>query len=211
MDSELFEHTIPLMILSFLGTWMILEYFIPSLAPFIPITDTIRTYTTILASSAWGLGIAVLTLSHIKAIYMKRESPYWGYSILYLISFGLMGLAGLFGGTNGIKFLWAYDNIYSPGHMALYSTTAFFITTAGFRVFKFRNLDSTILLVSGSIVLMSVLPIFTGTIPFMGPLGNWIMTVPGVAGYRAFTIGVAIGIIGLGIRIFLHKHPEVLK
>jgi len=211
MDSELFEHTIPLMILSFLGTWMILEYFIQPLAPLIPVTDTIRTYTTILASAAWGLGIAVLTLSHLKAIYVKRESPFWGYSVLYLISFAAMGLAGLFGGPSGTQFLWAYDNIYSPGHMTLYATTAFFITTAAFRVFRFRNLDSTILLVSGCIVLMSVLPIFTGTIPFIGPLGTWIMTVPGVAGYRAFTIGVALGIIGLGIRIFLHKHPEVLR
>ena len=211
MDSELYEHTIPLMILSFLGTWMILEYFIQPLAPLIPITDTIRTYTTILASAAWGLGIAVLTISHLKAIYIKRESPFWGYSILYVISFIAMGLAGLFGGTTGIQFLWAYDNIYSPGHMTLYSTTAFFITTAAFRVFRFRNLDSTILLVSGCIVLMSVLPIFTGFIPFIGPLGTWIMTVPGVAGYRAFTVGVALGIIGLGIRIFLHKHPEVLR
>ena len=211
MDSELYEHTIPLMILSFLGTWMILEYFIQPLAPLIPITDTIRTYTTILASAAWGLGIAVLTISHLKAIYIKRESPFWGYSVIYLISFVAMGLAGLFGGTTGIQFLWAYDNIYTPGGQTLYATTAFFIITAAFRVFRFRNLDSTILLVAGTIVLMSVLPIFTGLIPFIGPLGNWIMTVPGVAGYRAFTIGVALGIIGLGVRIFLHKHPEVLR
>jgi hypothetical protein len=199
------------MILSILGTWMILEYFIQPLAPLIPLTDTIRTYTTILASASWGLGIAVLTLHHLRNIYRKSESPFWGYSVLYVISFVAMTLAGLFGGTTGERFLWAYDNIFSPAGMALYSTTAFFITTAGFRVFRFRNLDSTILLVSGSIVLMSVLPIFTGTIPFIGPLGQWIMNVPGVAGYRAFTIGVALGIIGLGIRIFLHKHPEVLR
>jgi len=199
------------MILSFLGTWMIAEYFIQPLSPLIPTTDTIRTYTTILASAAWGLGIAVLTLSHIRNIYRQTQDPFWGYSAFYLVSFLAMTLAGLFYGANGNPFLWGYDNIYAPGNMTLYSTTAFFITTAAFRVFRFRNLDSTVLLVSGTLVLMSVLPIFTGTIPFLRPLGAWIMNVPGVAGYRAFTIGVALGIIGLGVRIFLHKHPEVIR
>lgn len=211
VDSEFIENTLPLLILSFIGTVMVLENFFDPLSPIIPLTDTIRTYTTVLASAAWGLGIAVLTLSHIRAIYRKRESPSWVYSAVYMIAFLVMSLTGLAVGVAGERFIWLYDVIYSPGHMTLYSTTAFFITTAGFRVFRLRNLDSAVLLISGTIVLMSVLPIFTGFIPFIGPLGNWIMTVPGVAGYRAFTIGVAIGILGLGLRIFLHKHPEVLK
>jgi hypothetical protein len=58
---------------------------------------------------------------------------------------------------------------------------------------------------------MSVLPIFTGFIPILGVLGSWVMNVPGVAGYRAFTITLAVATIGLGLRIFLHRHPEVLR
>ena len=211
MDKEMYEHTIPLMLLSFLGTWIVAEYFFTPLESLIPITDTIRVYTTILASAAWGLGIAILTLSHVKKLYTQSQDPHWGFSAIYIVSFVGMCIAGLMGGTQGVNFLWAYDNIFAPGGMALYSTTAFFITTAAFRVFRVRNIDSTVLLVSGSVVLMSVLPIFTGIFPPISGMGAWIMTVPGVAGYRAFTIGVALGIIGLGIRIFLHKHPEVLK
>ncbi|MGD2200472.1 MAG: hypothetical protein PVJ38_02430 [Candidatus Bathyarchaeota archaeon] len=190
---------------------MIAEYFFQPLQALIPITDTIRTYATVLASASWGLGIAVLTIAHIRAVYQQRVSPHWGYSVIYLVSFAAMALAGLFQGTSGPSFLWGYDHIFAPSHQALYSTTAFFITSAGFRIFRFRNLDSTILLLCGTFVLMSVLPIFTGFIPQLSDIGGWIMNVPGVAGYRAFTIGVALGTIGLGIRIFLHRHPEVLR
>ncbi len=115
MDKELIEHTIPLMLLSFLGVWMVSEYFFAPLAPLIPITDTIRVYTTIIASAAWGLGIAILTLSHVKKIYTKSQDPHWGYSALYLVSCLAMSIAGIMGGTQGFKYLWAYYNIFAQG------------------------------------------------------------------------------------------------
>jgi len=98
----------------------------------------------------------------------------------------------------------------APAGRALYSTTAFYITTAGYRVFRFRNVDAAVLLICGMFVLWSVLPIFTGPFPILSSIGAWINDVLAVACYRAFVIGVALGIIGLALRIFLHKHPEVL-
>lgn len=209
--ADLYERTIPLLIVSILGAWMILEHFFTPLAPLIPITDTIRTYTTVLAGAAWGLGISVLTISHARRIYTVSRVPFWGYSVIYMIFFFYMVIAALMQGTNGELFIWGNQNLYSPAGQGLYSTTAFYITTAGYRVFRFRNLDATVLLASGTLVLMSVLPIFTGFIPILGTIGGWIMNVPGVAGYRAFTITVAVATIGLGLRIFLHRHPEVLR
>jgi hypothetical protein len=190
---------------------MILEYFIAPLEPLIPVTDTIRTYATVLASASWGLGISVLTISHARRIYTQSATPFWGYSIIYMLFFFFMVGSALMQGVQGEWFIWGNENIYSPAGQGLYSTTAFYITTAGYRVFRFRNLDAIVLLASGTLVLMSVLPIFTGFVPILGTIGNWIMTVPGVAGYRAFTITLAVATIGLGLRIFLHRHPEVLR
>jgi hypothetical protein len=195
--SDLYERTIPLLIVSFLGAWMILEYFIAPLEPLIPITDTIRTYSTVLASASWGLGIAVLTISHARRIYTQSRVPFWGYSIIYMIFLFFMIITALMDGTNAGWFLWGNENLYAPAGQGLYSTTAFYITTAGYRVFRFRNLDAIVLLASGTLVLMSVLPIFTGFIPIIGQVGGWIMNVPGVAGYRAFTITLAVATIGL--------------
>lgn len=209
--ADLYERTIPLFIVTVLGVWMILEYFFVPLESLIPVTDTIRTYSTVLASASWGLGIAVLTISHARRIYTMSKVPFWGYSVVYQAFFWFMVITALMQGIQGEWFVWGYSTLYSPPAQALYSTTAFYITTAAYRVFRFRNLDAIVLLASGTVVLMSVLPIFTGFIPIIGVLGGWIMNVPGTAGFRAFTITVAVATVGLGLRIMLHKHPEVLR
>jgi len=202
--------TIPLFILSILGVWMTLEYFFPFLAPLVPITDMIRTFATILASAAIGLGTAVLCIAHGRRIYRQTKDPFWGYSVIFIATFLAMFLSGLFQGTQGSIFLWLYDYIQAPGGQALYSTTAFYVTTAGYRVFRFRNLDATVLLIAGMFVMWSVLPLFTGPFPVLVTIAGWINDVWSVAAYRGFVIGVAFGIIGLSLRIFLHKHREVL-
>jgi hypothetical protein len=209
--ADLYERTIPLFIVTILGVWMILEYFLTPLEPLIPITDTIRTYSTVLASASWGLGIAVLTISHARRIYTMSREPFWGYSLVYQVFFWFMIVAALWQGVQGEYFVWGYMTLYSPPAQALYSTTAFYITTAAYRVFRFRNLDAIVLLASGTFVLVSVLPLFTGFVPILGQIGPWIMNVPGTAGFRAFTITVAVATVGLGLRIMLHKHPEVLR
>ncbi len=208
--SDTLRDSLPFFIISFLGAWMILEYFFPFLNPLIPVTDTIRTYATVLAAAAWGLGTALLTINHIRKIYRQSTQPHWAFSVIYLAGFLIMVAYGLMEGKTGNTFIWYYNTIVAPAGQALYSTTAFYITSAGYRIFRLRNLDATVLLVSGTLVLWSVLPLFTGFFPFLSPLGSWVSSVPSVAGYRAFTIGVALGTIGLGLRIFMHKHKEVL-
>jgi hypothetical protein len=208
--SEFVKETLPHMIISFLMAWMVLEYFFPVLGPLIPLTDTLRTYATVLAAAAWGLGTAVLTANHVRRIYRQQTEPHWLFSVVYMLGFAIMLIYGLIEGKSGSTFIWYYDVIVAPAGQALYSTTAFFITSAGYRIFRFRNLDATVLLIAGTLVLWSVLPLFTGFFPFLGPIGAWVSDVPAVAGYRAFTIGVALGTIGLGVRIFLQQHKEIL-
>lgn len=210
MDPELYQRKIPLFIVSFLGVWMIAEWFFEPLKPLMPITDTIRTFATIIAAASWGVGNAVLVIAHARRIYKRMTRPHWAYSVIFQICFWMMLIAGITQGSQGKTFQWLYNVIIAPAHRALYSTTAFYITTAGYRVFRFRNLDAAILLICGMFVLWGVLPLFTGAMPILGKIGTWISDVLAVACYRAFVIGVALGIIGLALRIFLHKHPEVL-
>jgi hypothetical protein len=117
---------------------------------------------------------------------------------------------GVLNTSSDTNFLWLYNHILAPAGQALYSTTAFYITTAGYRVFRLRNLDATVLMIAGMFVLWSVLPLFTGPIPVLVPIAMWINDVIAVAAYRGFVMGVALGIIGLALRIFLHKHKEVI-
>ncbi len=210
MDPENYKMTIPLYIVTILGVWMIVEYFIPALGPLVPVTDTIRTFATILAAASWGLGTAILCIAHGRRIIKQTKTPFWGYSLLFVICFIVMLGSALLEGLTGATWLWFYNYIIGPTGQALYSTTAFYVTTAGYRVFRFRNIDAAVLLICGMFLMWAVLPLFTGPFPVLVSIAGWINDVIAVAAYRGFVMGVALGIIGLAVRVFLHKHREVL-
>ena len=210
MKSETYKLTVPLFIVSILGTVMILEYFFSFLNPIIIYTDTLRSYATVISSAAIGVGTALLVILHSRRIYAKSDTPHWSYSIIFFIFFLATFLSGLLKGVRSDTFLWMFNYIQQPTGQAYYSCTAFYITTAAYRVFRFRNLDASVLLASGMLAMWAVLPLFTGSVPFIVPIFTWMNNTLVMAGYRAFGIGLALGTIGLGVRIFLHKHKEVL-
>jgi hypothetical protein len=211
MSDEMYKSTIPFWIITIVGFITILEYFFPPLNTLVGSTfETIRNYATILAGAAYGIGTALLAANHGRRIYRRATSPSWIFSVVFFVmllgTFAIM----LIGGERGPNSTWLFTYILAPSGQALYSTTAFYISTAGYRIFRFRNLDAAVLLISGMIILWSVLPLFTGPFPFLVPLASWLNNVPVVAGYRAFVMGTSLGTIGLGLRIMLQKHPEVL-
>jgi hypothetical protein len=211
MSDELYKSTIPFWIITVVGFVTILEYFFPFIQGIVGGSlEMLRTYSTIMAGAAYGIGTALLAANHGRRIYRRTTSPHWVFSVVFfamlLGTFAIM----LIGGERGPQSTWLFTYILAPSGQALYSTTAFYISTAGYRIFRFRNLDAAVLLISGMIILWSVLPLFTGPFPFLVPMASWLNNVPVVAGYRAFVMGTSLGSIGLGLRIMLQKHPEVL-
>jgi hypothetical protein len=211
MSDEIYKSTIPFWIITVVGFLTILEYFFPFVQGIIGGTlETVRTYTTILAGAAYGIGTALLAANHGRRIYRRSMTPHWAFSIVFFVMLLGTFVIMLIGGERGPNSTWLFTYILAPSGQALYSTTAFYISTAGYRIFRFRNLDAAVLLISGMIILWSVLPLFTGPFPFLVPMASWLNNVPVVAGYRAFVMGTSLGTIGLGLRIMLQKHPEVL-
>jgi len=211
MSDEMYKSTIPFWIITVLGALTVLEYFIPALQGIIggPL-EMVRTYCTIMAGAAYGIGTALLSMNHGRRIYRRSTGPSWMFSIIFFVAIVVTVGVMLLGGQRGDNTVWLFTYILAPSGQALYSMTAFYISTAGYRIFRFRNLDATVLLLSGMLILWSVLPLFTGPFPFLVPMASWLNNVPVVAGFRAFVMGTALGSIGLGLRIMLQKHPEVL-
>lgn len=211
MSDEIYKTTIPFWIITIVGFLTILEYFFPVIQGILGSSlETLRTFTTILAGAAYGIGTAMLTINHARRIYRREMGPHWAFSIVFVIMLIVTFGAMIIGGQRGTQTTWLFNYILAPSGQALYSTTAFYISTAGYRIFRFRNLDAAVLLISGMIIMWSVLPLFTGPFPFIVTVASWLNNVPVVAGYRAFVMGTALGSIGLGLRIMLQKHPEVL-
>ena len=211
MSDEMYKSTIPFWIITVLGALTVIEYFFPFIEGLLggPL-EMLRTYSTILAGAAYGIGTALLAANHGRRIARRTVSPHWVFSIVFFISIIITIGVMLMQGETGPTTDWIFTYILAPSGQALYSTTAFYISTAGYRIFRFRNLDAAVLLLSGMLILVSVLPLFTGPFPFLVPIASWLNNVPVVAGYRAFVMGTALGSIGLGLRIMLQKHPEVL-
>jgi len=151
------------------------------------------------------LGIIILTIAHLRKI-SKKESG-WYYSIIYLVGLVITSALGLTSVRN-TTFLWIYNNMTAPIGVALYSLTAFYITSAAYRVFRARNWNAAVLLVCAFIVFMMLIPVGAVIFPPVVPIGEWLRSYPSSAGFRGMIIGVSLGIIGLGVRVYTGRQKE---
>jgi hypothetical protein len=168
---------------------------------------TLRSFVTIISAAALILGTIVLTIYHSKKIGTRKSE--WYYSIVYVLAFVVTAGLGVLDVRN-TTFLWIYNNMTSPIGAALYSLTAFYITSAAYRVLRARNWNSAVLLVCALIVLLMLIPIGAILFPPVLPIGTWIRNIPSGAGFRGMIIGTSLGIMGLGVRVFMGRQKEHL-
>jgi hypothetical protein len=125
----------------------------------------------------------------------------------------------------GSPIWWTYNYLYQPLQATMFALLSFFIASAAFRAFRAKNTEATILLVTAFIVLLgrTYAGIFltdavtTGEslnlglvdvdIPLDGlrldKLTSTIMNVFNLAGIRAITIGIAMGIVSTSLKVLL--------
>jgi hypothetical protein len=168
---------------------------------------TLRSFVAIISAAALILGTIVLSIFHVRKVGERR--PEWMYSVVYIVSFVATALLGLVSVRNEI-FLWIYSNMTSPIGAALYSLTAFYITSAAYRVFRARNWSAAVLLVCSLIVLLMLIPIGAILFPPVVPIGSWLRNYPSGAGFRGMIIGTSLGVMGLGVRVFSGRQKEHL-
>jgi hypothetical protein len=207
MSERLFKIQIPIYLTAILGILMILEHFFPMPDLISDFNVTMRSFTTVVAAAALMLGIVFLTIAHARTI--SRQQSGWYYSIFYMISLFITTGLGLINVRNE-TYLWIYDNMTSPVGAALYSLTAFYITSAAYRVFRARNWSAAVLLVCGFIVLAMLIPIGGYLLPPVVPIGEWLRSYPSSAGFRGMIMGTSLGIMGLGVRVMTGRQKEHL-
>lgn len=207
MSEPNYKLQIPIYLTALCGLLMIVEHFFPMPDMVFGVNITLRSFVSIISAAALILGTIVLTIYHGKIIGTQKDG--WYYSIIYIIAFVVTALLGFMSVRNE-SFLWIYSNMTSPIGAALYSLTAFYITSAAYRVFRASNWGAGVLLFTSLVVLMMLIPIGAILVPQVVPIGSWLRSVPSSAGFRGMIIGTSLGTIGLGVRVFSGRQKEHL-
>ncbi|MDP6418415.1 MAG: hypothetical protein QGG80_02985 [Candidatus Krumholzibacteria bacterium] len=227
----LLKRWIPLFILVFVGSLTLISWFVPH-DPIGRLGKDFSQFFDIIASFAIILGGAnLLKLQGLKILRRKKN---WQYSVVTILGFAITAFVGLnyrsyFGGlpADMHSFLggahishpkshlfWIYWNIFTPLSATMYALLAFYVASASYRAFRARNVEATVLLAAGIILMLGRVPLgqqITAWLPEAGffstlrleNVSDWIYSYPNAAGQRAIAIGIALGIVSTSLRLIL--------
>src|SRR5450756_2214858 len=81
-----------------------------------------------------------------------------------------------------------YTGIMTPGGSTVTALLAFFIASAAVRTFRARNLESTLLLITAIILMLSNVTIGNAISQYIPAVGNWLTNVPNATAQRGWSI-----------------------
>jgi hypothetical protein len=206
------KRTVPLFLTGLIGIVYIVQYFVPHW-PFSVLQNLLSDFVSIIAAFAIWLG--ALNLMKVSSNSVARREKGWPYAGIVVVSFLATVVVGFFlsGGERfqepGTPFDWIYQNVYNPLSATMFAVLAFYVASAAYRAFRARNLEATLLLVAGVLVMLGRVPLgdqMTGFLPEqyrLSTVANWIMQVPNLAGQRAIMIGIALGTAATSLRLIL--------
>ncbi len=152
--------------------------------------------------------IGVISISQVHGRRISRRAERWEYSVVLMVFMLIMVITGLPFESAGLGldntiYDFCFTNIQTPLGGTMYSILAFFITSAAYRAFRARNFEAALILVSGTIVVMSNAPLFTSAFPTFINWREWIFDVPNASTMRAVLMGAALGAIALAVRTLM--------
>lgn len=192
----------PMLVAGLSGLIVLLGFFFEKLLPFaFSWSKELTAWGTIVSAFAMGLAAANLIVIHSKRLTLKN--PNWYNSAALLLTMALMVYAGVFAGQKSYIWNVLFGSLMAPLGNAMFSLLIFFIASASFRAFRARNVEATILLLAGVLVLLGRAPVGELISGYFPRGADWLMNVPNIAGNRAILIGAAIGTVATGLRLLL--------
>lgn len=159
---------------------------------------TIRSWVVLI--SALMLPLGAVNLVRVQYPVIKSKKPGWFYSLTILVALTVIVVMGVAKGSTSSTYQILITRIVVPAGNTLYSLLAFFIGSAAYRSFKFRNLDSTVLLVAALLAMIGNAPIGGAISTFFPTTSQWIANIPNVAGQRGLMITAALGFMATCLR-----------
>ncbi len=216
---------IPILITMFAGIFMIVKFFLEVITGVQVWGDELLKIVQVVIVSAVVLGLGNILRINLRAIAQRRRD--WGYKVALLASLFLAMGAGIYafattGGTTStvrgaMLFQDLYDNLLYPLSATMFSLLAFYIASASFRAFRARNLSAGLLMAAALLIMLGRVPLGSmishglGLGELVPHMTDWIMQVPNAAGQRGIFIGVALGVVAVGLRIIFGVERPYLK
>ncbi len=199
------KRQIPLIIVLTLGIFFFIQFFVPSQIS-TTIYQTTLQWTLVISTFAIVLAIGSLVNHHMLKI--RRRKPHWWNSIVTLVALVVMTLLGIFGRVKGLEPLGElyrklFHYVQSPMDQAMFAILAFYMASAAYRAFRARSQEAALLLISGFIVMLGVIPFGSMIWSKIPDIAEWIMMVPNMAAKRGILFGVGLGMTATSLKIIL--------
>jgi len=188
------RRTLPLAITMIVGLIMIIGgmFNLPDFSQWT--TTYIVRSMTISQATASAIGVLSLTRLHINRIARKRDG--WYNSVILVVCvfwFLLMGFYFDRGQNSPFYRYWYLSLPTELGNMT-FALICFYIASAAYRAFRMRSLESSMLLISATLVMLggtSVGNAISGG--FLPATKTWIMDYLNTAAVRGLQLGVTLG------------------
>jgi len=192
------------------------------------VTSVVADFSNVLTAFLLGLGIYSIVSVHGKRI-LKRQQD-WSFSVVLFASIVLMAIFGYAdwmdeqNRTAAVTALspgfWnrgrdlLFDGMLQNMDAAMFSLIAFFILSAAYRAFRIRSVESTILLSTALIVMLSLMGVvvsawdglagdFAGGNLKLSEISKFINSNLQTPGIQAVKFGLGIATLAMAMRIWL--------
>jgi hypothetical protein len=199
----------------------------------------VSNITQVIGGLMLGLGIYSLVTVHSKRLLRKHKDAFFSatllISIVLMVAFGFWDYYVREKGPNageqlpdmsnwalpeyGFNFL--FDGLLQQMDAAMFSMIAFFILSAAYRAFRIRSVESTVMMASALIFVLSLMGLadYLFSMPIraaqegggneflnnftLPTVAAWIKDYMQVPSLRALEFGIGLGALAMGLRIWL--------
>jgi len=158
-------------------------------------------WRVIMAYFALLLGGGNILRIHWKTATLRRKN--WIHSWVLIATLFITLFCGIILGLRSPQYLFLFNGLYSPLGATVFSMNAFYIASACYRAFRIRNGLAAVLLLSGTLVMLGKVGIGATLWNQFPVISDWILNFPNSAAMRAMSMGSALGMVGVSLRIVL--------
>jgi len=200
--------TIPMVLLTVLGLFTVFVYYVP-IPSLVTVSNSLQMWVTVIVGFAIFLGAISLSIKEYTNV--RKRGIAWSSSVwFFIILIGTIVLYLVSGGSGKEPYVTWFNALASPTDAAIWSTLALMIFAALFRVFRVRSWESTLLIGSMIIVLLTNATVGEATWSGFPQIGNWLLQVPSLGASRGAGILEQTALIILGMRIILGYDKRVM-